>query len=370
MKKLLLMGAAALTAMSAMADKPLATPFEGGDDVTPKAYRFNEYDGEWRGFVCGESPQQWNLPNYYVENFITPGTVPFGDGLMVTAGPSYQYSTSDGMEALQNATQVVDFGGTLGKCLVINGKNSTLESKLADLGSNATGLKNYDQAAGASQLLLFVMTDPEVMKGQIEAGKHNFRIRITMNAYHGFDAATFANPMTANIYMNDDQGNVKGGDASYAATIKWDEFVYTYTEKTPDDPGDEPYEDEDGAYVWNPYRFMVYEFDATDVHIDEVHGVNPCRLKWGIHPSVFNQDAALIIRSIEYFVNDTDELLVDTKVKKTYEYFTYGEGAGVSDAVVAPGKEDGRIFNLQGIEVSNTNVPGIYIQNGKKFIVK
>ncbi|MBD5299748.1 MAG: hypothetical protein HDS22_07255, partial [Bacteroides sp.] len=31
---------------------------------------------------------------------------------------------------------------------------------------------------------------------------------------------------------------------------------------------------------------------------------------------------------------------------------------------------DNRIFNLQGIEVSNPTAPGIYIRNGKKFIVR
>lgn len=38
------------------------------------------------------------------------------------------------------------------------------------------------------------------------------------------------------------------------------------------------------------------------------------------------------------------------------------------DQNVAP--EDDRIFNLQGIQVTNPTVPGIYIRNGKKFIVR
>lgn len=45
---------------------------------------------------------------------------------------------------------------------------------------------------------------------------------------------------------------------------------------------------------------------------------------------------------------------------------------GVDDIVIAPATrvEDNRIFNLQGIEVTNPTVPGIYIQNGKKFVVR
>ena len=31
---------------------------------------------------------------------------------------------------------------------------------------------------------------------------------------------------------------------------------------------------------------------------------------------------------------------------------------------------DGRIYNLQGIQVANPTAPGIYISNGKKFVVK
>ncbi len=49
--------------------------------------------------------------------------------------------------------------------------------------------------------------------------------------------------------------------------------------------------------------------------------------------------------------------------------------AGVDDVVVdnetsVEVKGDNRIFNLQGIQVTNTNAPGIYIQNGKKFVVR
>lgn len=65
----------------------------------------------------------------------------------------------------------------------------------------------------------------------------------------------------------------------------------------------------------------------------------------------------------------------------TLDYF--GEDATVEDAeayyeatsgvegveVIAP-VQDNRIFNLQGIEVKEAVAPGIYIQNGKKFIVK
>lgn len=45
---------------------------------------------------------------------------------------------------------------------------------------------------------------------------------------------------------------------------------------------------------------------------------------------------------------------------------------GVDEIVVDEANElkDNRIFNLMGIEVKNPTAPGLYIQNGKKFIVK
>lgn len=42
----------------------------------------------------------------------------------------------------------------------------------------------------------------------------------------------------------------------------------------------------------------------------------------------------------------------------------------VEDVEVAEEAIDGPIYNLQGIRVNDATVPGIYIQNGKKFIVK
>lgn len=46
--------------------------------------------------------------------------------------------------------------------------------------------------------------------------------------------------------------------------------------------------------------------------------------------------------------------------------------SGIEEVTAVPAVEvkDTRIFNLQGIQVTNTNTPGIYIQNGKKFVVR
>ncbi|MDE6340005.1 MAG: hypothetical protein K2K97_09500 [Muribaculaceae bacterium] len=46
------------------------------------------------------------------------------------------------------------------------------------------------------------------------------------------------------------------------------------------------------------------------------------------------------------------------------------DGSAVEEIEAIAPINDNRIYNLQGIEVKNANVPGIYISNGKKFVVK
>lgn len=48
-----------------------------------------------------------------------------------------------------------------------------------------------------------------------------------------------------------------------------------------------------------------------------------------------------------------------------------GGQSGIEDITVAPERPaDDRIFNVMGVECKAPLAPGIYIQNGKKFIVK
>ena len=46
----------------------------------------------------------------------------------------------------------------------------------------------------------------------------------------------------------------------------------------------------------------------------------------------------------------------------------YDDAAGIADATACDKMTDGRIYNLQGMAVSNPTRGGIYIRDGKKFI--
>ena len=58
----------------------------------------------------------------------------------------------------------------------------------------------------------------------------------------------------------------------------------------------------------------------------------------------------------------------DATVKDANDSIITGIDNITDDADNAPA--DNRIFNLQGIEVANPTAPGIYIRNGRKFVVR
>ena len=51
-------------------------------------------------------------------------------------------------------------------------------------------------------------------------------------------------------------------------------------------------------------------------------------------------------------------------------YFSWGTSDGISSVVAADKAQSGAIYDLTGRKVSDTSKAGIYIKNGKKFIVK
>ncbi|MBD5225522.1 MAG: hypothetical protein HDS68_06090 [Bacteroidales bacterium] len=108
--------------------------------------------------------------------------------------------------------------------------------------------------------------------------------------------------------------------------------------------------------VWHANNFFrlgaykvstVFESDGTDVPIGIYKDTQDYENDWVVADNF----------RLLYFGNNTTKDEVN---------------AGIEEVTVAPAevKGDDRIFNLQGIQVTNTNTPGIYIQNGKKFVVK
>lgn len=99
---------------------------------------------------------------------------------------------------------------------------------------------------------------------------------------------------------------------------------------------------------------------------------------YNAHLTFNSENDAFVIGMMKEFGVDEDWVVLDNFRLMYYGKDTTVEAvdgaieAGIeevaTDAVEA--KADNRIFNLQGIEVVNPSAPGIYIQNGKKFVVR
>ena len=48
---------------------------------------------------------------------------------------------------------------------------------------------------------------------------------------------------------------------------------------------------------------------------------------------------------------------------------TYGDASGINAITNGAQSADGSVYNLQGIRVTNPT-KGVYIQNGKKYVIK
>lgn len=340
MKKSLLLCAAVLTALMATAQNdpkvhPQATAAPG-EDITPPAFRFHSYDGAFRGFYnhvkpTGSSDANWNLPNHFVLDNVVNGTLTYGDGLIVSmmGGPG----NAEQGQNLQNATSVVDFGGTLGKCLVINftSGDNDLNAKLNSLVDGA----NYNIAAGTVSMMpvLYWVPDPEKVINNVKGADHrNFRCRLTVNIYDQNGSA--GDDSVQNFYANDDETNPRdGGNGAASVALKPVEFCYTWSEKddtTPDDGA--MYDGDNGEYtngLWNPNRFLVYEFDfsvAAGEASKTAFNYFP-RLKMEMKPAA---GKAVIIRSMEIYVHDETDLVPALERRRTWQNYTYSAVSGTT----------------------------------------
>lgn len=97
------------------------------------------------------------------------------------------------------------------------------------------------------------------------------------------------------------------------------------------------------------------------------------------HMTFVNNEDTFIIGVMKEFGVENDWTVVDNFRLEYYGADTTVEdveakiAAGIEDVTVDTAVEfkgDDRIFNLQGIQVANPTAPGIYIQNGKKFVVR
>lgn len=327
MKKHLLGLAALLFAGSMFAQEDV--------DVTPGRYKFaNQPVGQYKldAFYGGANA---NNHNGVAVSPVTIAEEHYNDGAVTIHGAI----VGGFFDQLQAGTSIVDLGGEVGKVLCINGMNS-----------NYNTIYGMDYAKCTSGLNWFNFNwfmDPQNTPTNGSAENPNIRVRVVLNI--------FANALneSANVinaaYMMSSQNNMlpAGTNTAEGVAITSGEFALY-------DEDGEPELDDDENYIYDPTKWMVYEWDA---YASE-DGI-PMRLKMEINQGNL-ANATVFIKEISFTqLADTSEPILG-KRKKSFETYEVDPQTSSIAAVKAEGAAE--YYNLSGMKVNAGNLSqGVYI---------
>ena len=258
MKKTLLLGAGLLTGLTMMA--------QGGTDITPANYHFN---------TAKEIPYY----NVFLDNVnIKAGsTNVFGemgfaefyqDGLWVLTSAGQNDVQQDAFRA---AWQLVNMGGEVGQVAFFGGKSSGVKEALnevaPDMSATWDALKLDEEATAGWQLHLMMNPDncPTASQGYIHA-------KIVYNVYSKDCLA--GNKVWQNIGISTNANSLMGWEQSASFNFTEDACIKRYEDDN------EPELDPEGNAIWDPTKWVVYEFDFTIPDADDTGQVYiPTRLR-------------------------------------------------------------------------------------------
>lgn len=264
-------------------------------DPTPAYYRF--YQSEETGsaylpkmfrtdlFEVWKTPA--NFPAYFMSDNTNKGgeyftTENLANGNVILAAWLHPNNNPNKYVDFVESAQIYDFGGEIGKALVINGIGSEINAAIEKNFSVNPGLPIFSGNCGANFTTFWLPNYLELEKSKAD----RMHIRIEFNAY--------ANDMTkgnafSRIYAKNDKVDIVGPNAPVA----FSEFA-----------------NEDGE--WDATKWMVYEFeipqaysDEEDAHYDEVGSIIPNLLRLENIAGLLNY--SLMIRSIEFSAVNSSE---------------------------------------------------------------
>lgn len=132
-----------------------------------------------------------------------------------------------------------------------------------------------------------------------------------------------------------------------------------------------------GSRVLSNSAFITIPADAKQIAVEfdaKPEWVQLCNTSWTDYEMEYTESEDGLTRiftltdNVISTVNEKQELVLNgpdnVSVTKIYVY----NGTGVEE--VAAAVADGKYYNLQGVEVANPTMPGLYIHNGKKYIVR
>ena len=342
MKKHLLSVAALLFAGSLFAQEDV--------DLTPAYYKFaNHPVGQYKimGFYHKANPD--DAPSKIYEDHYNDGAL-FVAGGQFAGNPNVTYA-----QDLQAGVSIVDLGGEVGKVMCVNGVNSNYNTVYGMDYAKCTGSLNW------FNFNWFMDAEHTPVDGTAEAP--NIRVRIVLNV--------FANTLdeSANIvnsaYMMSGQNNPLP-----AGTYTAEGVAITSGSFAEYDEDGEPVVDDNENYVYDPTKWMVYEWDAY-----ATADATPMRLKMEMNQGNL-ATATVFIKEISFTqLAENPEPIIGTRKKSYVKYEVDPQSVAAAIETVKSAEGNAEYYNLSGMKVNANNLTqGVYIvKNGaatSKVVVK
>lgn len=224
--------------------------------------------------------------NFYANN---KSNYNFSAGLLTVNGS--QATQNAYLETLNKSFQLVDLQGDCGKVWVFNFSQSTLQTKLQELGFDyELQSGTLGNGTGGNMYNLYFLPAPEVY-----ANSAKLRCRIELNVYHAEDDDT----PTIHIYAEKDAANAIDASSTPISSGVWN-CNADYAIKASHFRNDEG--------KWDANKWMVYDFP-----ISEGTPANHPHVKFKILDAG-KQDLAVLVRSIKFYApfEDGEEVPVVT----------------------------------------------------------
>ncbi|MBR6455760.1 MAG: hypothetical protein IKS72_02350, partial [Prevotella sp.] len=283
MKKYLLFAVSAMFAANVSAQ---------GVDITPEGFKYSEMEvGPFRpdGYYMGANLQ-----------YVGRGQVPFtnedGTGILDELGrkglflfcgiaPSETAFETLKPEDFIAGMSIVDLGGEVGKVLAISGVNSKINEAMQNAFEGYTGTLPLATAEHSVWNLNWT-SDPD--NTPLTDGTDNFRMRFVVNVFAN-EFSESKDIIAATYNSTAGRKVVPENVNTIAPHVKSGEFIAL------DEDGD-PEVDAEGNSVWDPTKWLVYEFDTNAPTVEAI----PIRMKMEIAAAEWH-NATVFIKEIKFF---------------------------------------------------------------------
>jgi hypothetical protein len=357
MKKFLLLSALAMLGTSAFA--------EGDNVITKYDYNtireINLYPTNFSG--ANISANLWTASNgsdYWSAD----------NGLCVLSG-------NLGKDMVEPGLSLVDLGGEVGKVLCINGYNSNFNDYVKtkyDVELNAPKMdsskKLLPNADAFWQFNWFADPDNTPLSdATAKSTPSDCYVHVKM-VFNVFSNSFTTDLVPKAVYVMDNGNNMipDGDNGASNIGVSTQSFIQ-YSDDN------EPVKEND-AYVWDPTKWMVYEFDTWCPK-----GSAPIYIK-----AEFGNGAntvgtrTVLVKSVEFTkMEGTPTSLKNHsqtfETLKAFDYTSTGGTTAVSDLAVEDSEAPVEVYNLSGVRVNSDNLPaGLYIRRqgnkATKVVVK